>query len=171
MTPCFLEKATLDEEVFCPLKEKFVGLGILLEEMWDLVMPETPDMLHGFGGRPETMAKLKKFLRQRPLGRVFTHSDRFWAERALDKYLGAQNAQWHMAPSPSTSACLLTPPRPLAGEDQRSLSTPSLPESITAPSQNSEPSDEELSKAVQDYLSTQDLGTFTLRCVVLPLGR
>ena len=99
-----------------------------MEEMWDLVMPETPDELHGFGGRPETMIKLKKFLENRPLEGVFDQSDQFWANDTL-------------------------------------------PESLTVPGQNSEPSDEELSKAVQHYLSRQDLSTVTLRCVFLPLGR
>src|ERR1700761_3753343 len=95
MTPGSLAKITLDKEVFGPLKEKFVGLGTLMKEMWDSVMPETPDMLQGFGGRPETMVKLKKFLLKRPLGGVFTFKDRLWAIGALDKDFDAQNAQWY----------------------------------------------------------------------------
>ena len=159
MTPGSLEKTTLDEEVFGPLKEKFFGLGILMEEMWESVMPETSDMLHEFGGRPETMVKLKKFLRNRPPGKVFTQTDRFWANRALNKDLDIC-----ASPSRSASAVTLSPSlRPLAGEGQRSPSTLSLAALITAPSQNSGPNDEELSKAVQDYLSTQDLSTVTLR--------
>ena len=148
-----------------------------MEEMWDLVMPETPDMLHGFGGKPEAMVKLKKFLLKRPLERVFTQSDCFWANDALDKDLDAQNAQWHdgmpsfkwaFSPASSISGGSIADDGVMSGSkmfDDR------IPESITAPSQNSEPNDEELSKAVQDYLSTQDLSTVTLRCVVLPLGR
>ena len=101
-----------------------------MEEMWDLVMPETPDELHGFGGRPETMVKLKKFLENRPLEGVFAQGDQLWANDTLQ-----------------------------------------LPASITVLGQVSEPSDEELSEAVQHYLSRQDPSTVTLRCVFLPSGR
>ena len=177
MTPGSLEKTTLDEEVFGPLKEKFVGLGILMEEMWDLIMPETSDMLHGFGGRPKTRVKLKKFLLKRPLGGIFAQSDRFWANDALNKALDAHNVQWHdgtpsvrwaSSPWSRISGGSIADGGVISGSK---MFGDTIPESITAPDQNSEPSDEELSKAVQDYLITQDMSTVTLRCVVLPLGR
>ena len=91
------------------------------------------------------MEKLKKFLGNRPLERVFFKRDQIWANEALNNGLVARNAQ-----------------KPI---------TPPLPVSITVPGEDSGPSDEELSKAVQDYLSAQDPSTVTLRCVVLPLGR
>jgi hypothetical protein len=83
MTPGFLEKVTLAKKVFGPLKRKFFEL--LMEEMWESVMPETPDTVHG--GRAETIVKLKEYLRLRPPGEVLVESDFSWAEDVLDKAL------------------------------------------------------------------------------------
>ena len=51
MTPGSVQQAALEEEVSGPLKEEFVKLGTAMEEMWDLIMPLIPDMLHESGGK------------------------------------------------------------------------------------------------------------------------
>ena len=64
--------------------------------------------------------------------------------------------------SPSPSAVGTLPPS--AGMNQRPLSTFSLATSVNpfaGPSQNPDPSDEELFQALRNYLSTQDLMTVT----------
>ena len=53
-------------------------------------------------------------------------------------------------------------PVPWTGVEQRPLSTPPLAASITIPSQGPGPTDEELFRAMQHYLSTQDLMTITM---------
>ncbi len=67
--------------------------------------------------------------------------------------------------SPSQSALGALPPSlPSAGVDQRPLSTFSFATSVNpfaGPSQNPEPTDEELFQALRNYLSTQDLMTVT----------
>ena len=64
--------------------------------------------------------------------------------------------------SPSQSVAGAVPPS--AGVNQRPLSTFSLATSVNpfaGPSQNPDPSDEELFQALRNYLSTQDLMTVT----------
>jgi chitin synthase len=67
--------------------------------------------------------------------------------------------------SPSQSAVGAHPPSlPSAGVDQRPLSTFSYATTVNpfaGPSQNPEPTDEELFQALRNYLSTQDLMTVT----------
>ncbi|KAH9006852.1 glycosyltransferase family 2 protein [Lactarius hatsudake] len=67
--------------------------------------------------------------------------------------------------SPSQSAAGALPPSlPSAGVDQRPLSTFSFATSVNpfaGPSQNPDPTDEELFQALRNYLSTQDLMTVT----------
>ena len=67
--------------------------------------------------------------------------------------------------SPSQSAVGALPPSlPSAGVDQRPLSTFSFATSVNpfaGPSQNPEPTDEELFQALRNYLSTQDLMAVT----------
>ncbi|KAI0307192.1 chitin synthase [Multifurca ochricompacta] len=67
--------------------------------------------------------------------------------------------------SPSQSAVGALPPSlPSAGVNQRPLSTFSLATSVNpfaGPSQNPDPTDEELFQALRNYLSTQDLMTVT----------
>ena len=65
-----------------------------------------------------------------------------------------------MSSSPSVAGAV----PPSAGVNQRLLSTFSLATSVNpfaGPSQNPDPSDEELFQALQNYLSTQDLMTVT----------
>ena len=66
---------------------------------------------------------------------------------------------------PSQSAAGAHPPSlPSAGVDQRPLSTFSYATTVNpfaGPSQNPEPTDEELFQALRNYLSTQDLMTVT----------
>ncbi len=73
--------------------------------------------------------------------------------------------------SPSQSA--LGAPLPSAGMDQRPLSTFSFATSVNpfaGPSQNPEPTDEELFQALRNYLSTQDLMTVTKKWVILSIA-
>ena len=94
----FIEEVTLDEELFSTLKHKFVELGTPMKEMWGLVMPETRDMLHGFGGKPETMTRLKKLLRSQITGPL-AKSDRSWARNALDKAMNPRQTKLHLSSS------------------------------------------------------------------------
>ena len=68
--------------------------------MWGLVMPETADKLHGFGGKSETMTKLKKLLQSQTTVALWK-SNRSWANEALDKALNPQQNQSHVAPMPA----------------------------------------------------------------------
>jgi hypothetical protein len=91
-----VEEITLDEGVFSALKQKSVELGTPMEEMWRLVMPESSDMLHGFGGKPETMTNLKELL-QCQTTEALRESDRSWARDALDKALNPQQTILHLS--------------------------------------------------------------------------
>ena len=215
----FSEEVALEKELFRPLKKKFVELGSPMQEMWKLVMPKTSHRLHRFGGKPETMAKLKMFLLRRST-EVLGENDRFWAHDALDKALNPQHAKLHMKSGPTLPyqnmrhgyvgmpsvggaspgglnmsgvpiadpwmlsgsnifgepiAGPLSPPFPQpagvpppfpvpwAGVEQRPLSTPPLATSIPPPSQDPGPTDEQLFREMQLYLSTQDLMTVMKR--------
>lgn len=68
-----------------------------MEELWRLVLPESPDMLHGFGGKPETMTNLKELLRSQTIEALgVRESDRSWACDALDKALNPQQTKFHL---------------------------------------------------------------------------
>lgn len=68
-----------------------------MAELWRLVLPENPDMLHGFGGKPETMTNLKELLRSQTAEALgVRESDRSWACDALDKALNPQQTRFYL---------------------------------------------------------------------------
>ena len=198
----FLEEVTLDQALFRPLKWKFIKLGTPMEQMWKLVMPKSSHMLHRFGGKLETMKKLREFLLDPATG-FLRGNNRFWVHDALEKVMNGKDAKLHEPPMPALpdqntgsgyGAILsvggaptggsnvfggpivgpLLPSLPLpggvlppmsvwAGVEQRPLSTLPLATSITFPSQGPGPTDEELFREMQDFLSTQDLTTVSRR--------
>ena len=70
-----------------------------MKEMWDLVLPQTPDMLDGFSGQPETMTELKNLLLgPAPLTEAVGTDYRSWACLALDKALDPQGTKLALSP-------------------------------------------------------------------------
>jgi hypothetical protein len=108
-----VEEITLNNGLFSGLKQKFVELGTPMEEMWRLVMPESLDMLHGFGGKPETMANLKELL-QSQTTEAIGESDRSWACDVLDKALNPQQTKLHLSSTAHRNRLKL----PEEGEDE-----------------------------------------------------
>jgi hypothetical protein len=61
----FVENSTLpDEGSFSSLKQRFERRRAPMDELWGMVMPETSNVLSGFGGKAETITKLRKSLSQ-----------------------------------------------------------------------------------------------------------
>jgi hypothetical protein len=81
-----VEEITFDEDLFGALTQKFVELGTPMKEMWRLVMPQIPDLLHGFGTKPETMTNLKNLLLSQTAV-ALREGHRSWACDALEKAL------------------------------------------------------------------------------------
>ena len=78
----FIEKVILEEEVSSILKPMFVEVGVPMEEMWEVIMPETSAMSHGeLEGKPEKTAGLEVLLNR--FSKDLNQDDRSWARDAL----------------------------------------------------------------------------------------
>ena len=77
----------LSRELISLLQERFQRRGAPMAELWGLVMHGASDMLRGFGGKPETMTKLRERLSQPRFTKAVNQDHLSWAIHALDQVL------------------------------------------------------------------------------------
>jgi hypothetical protein len=124
-----IEEATLDKELFSALKSKFVEVGALMKEMWELVMPESSaksSVVSITSARRSTLSftesvrerassgpssalhglggnpeKMAELKElQNQISEDLRPIDRLWAHDALDKaIIFQQNRQFHVVPN------------------------------------------------------------------------